>query len=256
MMDWERGEELLTGREAWLPASSVRIATPMLYLLSSNGLASGNHLIEATLHGLYELIERDAISRLGHQGRIRMEQPQCRGIDLDTVGNGPARELIEKIRSADIKLVLIWVESCIPVHTFWAVLLDNNPLSHCSAVNIGSGTHLSVSVAATRAITEAAQSRLTFIHGAREDLKPEAYLASDSHPRLFAFFDGLECSAPWNGFTDIAKDDLLQDYRWVLEHLGAAGYDNIFRVTLTQPPLNIPVVRMLVPGLQLNPGLF
>ena len=40
---------------------------------------------------------------------------------------------------------------------------------------IGYGTHLSVSVAPTRAITEAAQSRLTFIHGSREDLEQEGY---------------------------------------------------------------------------------
>jgi len=255
-IDWEPGEELLTGRETWLPASYARIRSPRLYPILTNGLASGNHLIEATLHGLYELIERDAISRLVSKGRIRMEQPQCRGIDLDTVGDGPVGELVEKIRCANIKLALVWIESCIAVHTFWAVLLDKDPFSHCSTVNVGYGTHLSVSVAATRAITEAAQSRLTFIHGAREDLSPEAYQASESHPRLFAYFDGLECSTPWHSLTDIAGADLLQDYRWVLEHLAAAGYDNILRVTLTRPPLNIPVVRVLVPGLQLIAGLF
>jgi ribosomal protein S12 methylthiotransferase accessory factor len=256
VIDWEPGEELLTAREAWLPASAVRIRTPMLYPFSSNGLASGNHLVEATLHGLYEVIERDAVSRLSSKGRIRVEQPQCRSIDLDTVDNDSVGELIEKIRHANMKLVLIWIESCLPVHTFWAILLDKNPFSHCSAVNIGYGTHLSVSVAATRAITEAAQTRLTFIHGAREDLNPGTYQASDWRPRLLAFFDDLECATPWQSFTDLAGTDLLQDYHWLLQHLAAGGYRNIFRVTLTQPPLNIPVVKVLVPGLQFNGNLF
>jgi len=165
-------------------------------------------------------------------------------------------ELVEKIRRTDIKLVLIWIESCIPLHTFFAVLLDDNPFGHCSTVNLGYGTHLSASVAATRAITEAAQSRLTFIHGAREDLGPVAYRGSDSHSRLFAFFDGLESSTPWHSFADMATDDLLRDYRWVMEHLDAAGFDKILRVNLTQPPLNISVVRMLVPSLKFNAGLF
>ncbi len=256
VIDWEPAEELLTGREAWLPASAIRIRTPMLYRFSNNGLASGNHLIEATLHGLYELIERDAVSRLSGSGRIRIEQPQCRCIDLDTATDGPVGELIERIRCAGIKLVLIWIASCIPVHTFWAVLLDKNPFSYCSTVNIGYGTHLSVSVAATRAITEAAQSRLTFIHGAREDLTPRAYEAGDWHPRLFAVFEGLESSTPWQSLTNMAGTDLLEDYHWVLKNLARAGYRNIFRSVLTRPPLNIPVVRMFLPGLQFNEHLF
>jgi ribosomal protein S12 methylthiotransferase accessory factor len=228
----------------------------MLYPISSNGLASGNHLVEATLHGLYELIERDAISRLSDEGRIRMRQPQCRGIDLGTVGDDPIGELIEKIGQAGIKLVLIWIASCVAAHTFFAALLDDNPFSHCSTVNFGYGTHLSASVAATRAITEAAQSRLTFIHGAREDLHAGAYQATDSHRKSFAFFNALKTSTPWHSFADGATDDLFQDYRWVLEHLEAAGYRDIFRVNMTHPTLNIPVVRMVVPGLKFNTGMF
>jgi ribosomal protein S12 methylthiotransferase accessory factor len=252
VIDWEPGTELLTGQQAWLAASAVRIRTPMLYPFSSNGLASGNHLVEASLHGLYELIERDAVSRLAHNGRVRLDRPQCNCIDLDTVNDEPVGELIEKILRADIKLVLIWIASCIPVHTFWAVLLDPNAFSYCSTVNIGYGTHLSMSVAAIRAITEAAQSRLTFIHGAREDLTTGAYEPNAAHPRLFAFFDALEGSTSWRGLTDMSGTTLDHDYHWILKHLSEAGYHSIFQITMTRPPVNIPVVRMFVPGLRFN----
>ena len=74
LIDWTIAEELLTAQEVWLPASSVFFfGSPKLYDVSSNGLASGNELTEATLHALYELIERDAISRLCAEGRIRLE---------------------------------------------------------------------------------------------------------------------------------------------------------------------------------------
>jgi ribosomal protein S12 methylthiotransferase accessory factor len=81
LIDWVPGEDLITGEEVWLPGSSAGIRKPMLYPFSSNGLASGNHLIEASLHGLYELIERDSISRLSRNGRIRFEAPDCFCID-------------------------------------------------------------------------------------------------------------------------------------------------------------------------------
>lgn len=256
VIEWEPGEHLLTGREVWLPASAVRIRTPMLYRFSNNGLASGNHLIEATLHAFYELIERDAVSRLSQCGRIQIAEPHCRCIDLDTVDDEAVESLIEKIRHADIKLVLIWVKSRIPAHTFWAVLLDKNPLGRCSNINIGYGTHLSTSVAATRAITEAAQSRLTFIHGAREDLTSSAYHITDARSRLVAVFDGLKNQTDWHSLQDLSHPDLLEDYDWILRHLVAAGYHDIFRVNMLQPQLTIPVVRVFVSGLECNQNLF
>ena len=64
MIDWVAGEALLSQEEVWGPASAVYFCEHSLYRTSTNGLASGNHLVEATLHALYELIERDAISKL------------------------------------------------------------------------------------------------------------------------------------------------------------------------------------------------
>lgn len=256
VVDWVQAEELQTGREVWLPASAVYLSSPMLYTFDSNGLASGNHLVEATLHGLYEVIERDAVSRLSIEGRVQLAPPQCRCIDLATVDDGLVQELCERLHRADLKVVLMWLQSCISVHTFWAVLLDRSAFNHSSMVNIGYGTHLSVSVAAARAITEAAQTRAAFIHGAREDLPETAYEPTDSHQRLFACFDGLQSKISWRTLRDMAGYDLLQDYRYLLGRLREAGYENVFRVDLTRPPCDLPVVKVFVPGLALNHRLF
>jgi ribosomal protein S12 methylthiotransferase accessory factor len=253
VIDWVKAEDLLSNQDVWLPASAAYLCSPMLYHWSSNGLASGNHLVEATLHGLYELIERDAVSRLSSKGRVSFSPKHCRFIDQKTVSDRPVRELHDQLLAADIKLVLIWVKSCVPVHTFLAVLLDREAFSLCSQVNIGYGCHLSVSVAATRAITEAAQSRLTFIHGSREDLTPDAYLRS--HREVYDFFDRIEGTTPWRTFRDRADDDLLQDYAYILHRLSARGYKNIFRVNMTRSPFEIPVAKVLVSGLSVNHNL-
>jgi ribosomal protein S12 methylthiotransferase accessory factor len=257
LIDWTIAQELVTGQEVWLPTSSVFfLNSPRLYDVSSNGLASGNELTEATLHALYELIERDAISRLCADGRIRLDPQFCRCVDLDTLGEGPVKGLVSALVRAVITPKLIWVKSSVAVHTFWAVLLDKMPLAHSSTVNIGYGTHLSPEVAATRAITEAAQSRLTYIHGAREDLHEQSYSSDRAQAVLFAVFDRLEGTAAWGDLEDRASDDLSKDYQYVVDSLVRAGRRRIYRVDLTRSPFQIPVVKVLVPGLEFNERLF
>lgn len=254
IIDWVKGENLLTQEEVWIPGSAAYLCSPSLYTDSSNGLASGNHTIEATLHGLYELVERDAIAQLSVNGRLSLQG--CQIIDLSTIDDLVIRELIDLIQSANLKLILIWAESCIPIHTFWAILLDRNPINPAIVVNMGYGTHLSLSVAATRAITEAAQSRLTFIYGVSEELAEE--LSGDrinTYHKIFQYFDRLQGTTPWQTFNSLASNSLSEDYRYILHHLSQAGFQNLFRVELTRSPFNIPVVKVFVPGLAYNPSL-
>ena len=255
VIGWIEAEDLLAGRQVWVPASLVYPSTPALYDWSTNGLASGNHRVEATLHGLYEVIERDTISRLTSNGRLDLGA-RCRFVDLATT-EGPVAALCEAVWRADLKLVLIAVEGAVPVATFWAVLLDGNPLSWSSRVRVGYGSHLSAQVAATRAITEAAQSRLTFIHGAREDLSGKgSYGQGDPSERLYDYFDRIQGTTPWAAFRDDAGDDLEKDYGRLLGQLQAAGYRHIYRVDLTRSPFDIPVITVFVCGMTCNLRLF
>ncbi len=105
----------------------------------------------------------------------------CRVVDVQSIDTGAVRSLCDQLADRDLKLVLLAVPSAIAVHTFCAMLLDYTPFSLVSRSNVGYGTHLSPEVAATRAITEAAQVRVTRIHGAREDLPAQG---SDHYPQL------------------------------------------------------------------------
>lgn len=254
IIDWIKAENLQKNESVLLPASAVYLRSPSLYGFSSNGLASGNHIVEATLHGLYELIERDAIARVSINGKIDLKS--CQIIDLNTVNDELICSLIDRIKSANFKLVLIWLKSCISVNTFWAIILDKNPLTPAIMVNFGYGTHLSVSVAAARAITEAAQSRLTFIYGVSEELaEPLPRDRSQTYYKIYAYFDRLQATAPWQNFSSLAGNNLSEDYDYILRSLWESGYENIFRVNLTRPTFNIPVVKVLVPGLRYNPSI-
>lgn len=260
IIDWVEAEELISQQKVWLPASAAYFCEQSLLRTSTNGLASGNHLVEATLHALYELVERDAVSRIEVNGRLKIKET-CKIIDLTTITNQRLQQVIQKIEAAQSKLVLLWTPSCIPVHTFSAVLLNQMPFSAVSTINMGYGTHLDINVTAARAITEAVQSRLTLIHGAREDIiRKSVYKAEETEfSRAYRYFDQLEGNTPWQAIKIWRKyknNDLLHTYHHIISQLHQASHSPIFRVDLTQPKFNIPVVKVIIPSLRFKRELF
>jgi ribosomal protein S12 methylthiotransferase accessory factor len=252
VIDWVRGERVEPPMPVWLPVCAAFVVEPMLANYSTNGLASGNHPVEATLHALYEIIERDAFAGL-LRGGLTLPRGESRVVDLDTLPTGPLAMLRDRLAQAGIALTLVRVASSVPVSTFWAAFVDPASPAACTSVNIGQGTHLNPTVAAIRAITEAAQARLTFIHGSREDLTPEAYEFSAVHERLRSFFEIQRGDLAWSAIVDRSSRDLEQDLRTVLRDLRTAGHGDVYRIDLTNPRFGIPVVKMLVPGMVHRP---
>src|SRR5512142_1484780 len=88
---WIEGTDLNSSEACWVPYELVHMnyTIPLptgsgCFVMSSNGLASGNHLLEAINHGLCELIERDAMSVFRAQDAATRQQFR---IDLNTVTN-------------------------------------------------------------------------------------------------------------------------------------------------------------------------
>jgi ribosomal protein S12 methylthiotransferase accessory factor len=59
----------------------------------------------------------------------------------------------------------------------------------------------------------------------------------------------------WNGrpFDQVAShrgETFEEDIAWELERLRAVGVDQVVAVDLTKPEFGIPVVRMIIPGLE------
>lgn len=100
-------------------------------------------------------------------------------------------------------------------------------------------------------MTEAAQTRLTYIAGIRDDLLDYAESAKD---RLgAALLDAMSQTAEARSFADVPdfdSDDVTTDLRWELERLRAVGVNRAIAIDLTRPDFGIPVVRMVIPGLE------
>jgi len=115
------------------------------------------------------------------------------------------------------------------------------------------GTHTSAKIALLRALTEVAQSRLTQIHGAREDTEVADFrrkIGYERTRRLNRYWFESDRDEDFTGIPSSDSDDFLTDIRNVIEALGDAGLNKVIVVDLTRPDIGVPVVRVIVPGLE------
>jgi thioglycine synthase len=123
----------------------------------------------------------------------------------------------------------------------------------------GSGTHPDARVALVRAITELSQARAANIQGARDDLVKIKYEANDDIFRRKWQFMASSASKRFPDDQDVVSfsriksytnEDILDDIKLILVRLRNAGIKKAVIVELTDPNIEIPVVRAVVPGLE------
>ena len=205
-------------------------------------------MLEASVHALCELIERDATT-LWH-----LCKPQCRRdhtVDLQTIDDPDGRYLLERFDAANIDVVVWDVTTDIGVACFHALIVDRD---ECGGIpEFGSGCHPVRAVALVRALTEAVQARTTFIAGPRDDFDPAWYSEEVRKRRWLACRNLYE-----NAVADLhylaspnryyARFDA--ELQYLLEQLERVGMSDVACVDLTQPTFGIAVVRIVAAGLE------
>jgi ribosomal protein S12 methylthiotransferase accessory factor len=220
--------------------------------MTSNGLASGNHLLEALCHGLCEVIERDASTLWEMGGPATRARTR---VDLGTVDDPACRSVLARYDRAGVAVAVWETTSDVAVPAFRCTILDRDPdPSYSVGASAGMGCHPAREVALLRALTEAAQSRLTSIAGARDDMRRSQYAVSrngDVQERLRADVVGAPAVRTFRQAPTWESETFDEDLRWLLERLAAAGLGQAVAIDLTQEGLNIPVARVIVPGLEI-----
>lgn len=158
-----------TGNEVLFPSDLVwlgnRLKAKTLFQRTSNGQALAGTFDEAFLAGLYECVERDAITiRTCAMQEFERIPPRH---DLATLPDNLA-SLHAKIALGGLKLFLFHCTFDIPLPVYWAIVID--PTGELPPF-AGWGCNLDSRIAAERAILEAVQSRLVYISGARDDIQ-------------------------------------------------------------------------------------
>jgi ribosomal protein S12 methylthiotransferase accessory factor len=241
VIDWVRAQNLVTGEPDLLPRSlfctdyrAERRVYRSPFRRTTNGLGAGRSLEAATLHALYEVIERDCI------GRSRPEPLASQGIPEVAAG------LRDTIRAAGLEIGLWALPNRYKLPCVKARLIEPGT----GAAFTGSACAGSPDCALLGAMTEAVQSRLTVITGSRDDLADRHYrgCAADPHvapgktsaERTFETLPALTSLAPGS--------ELEQLVHRVHRVSGVAA----LRVDLTLPEIGVPVVYVAAPGMQFD----
>ena len=251
------GLDLVSGMPIWAPFELTHVdytlpLPPSLgcYLLSSNGLASGNTKEEAVTHALLELIERDALTlwRLGQRPDDDLQ------VNPETVDEPVCRALIEQLDAADVAVAIWDITSDVGIPAFFATVNDRVSGSWRALYPAsGSGCHTNRSVALARALTEAAQSRLTLISGARDDHSHSYYKSLlEMHTTKNLDTEILQ-TTPDRDYSSVCNYP-LDNFREILEllvvKLRNVGIRHTAIIDLSKPEYPISVVRAITPGLE------
>jgi ribosomal protein S12 methylthiotransferase accessory factor len=259
--EWVAGVNILTGDTIHIPFEAVVLdrTRDARYWMSSDGLASGNNVEEAILHGVLERIERDA-HVLWQVGGERDRYAGC--VDPRGFEDAALTWLIDKIEASGLALRLFDITSDIGIPCFTAMLgpgdlipspRDSNSDRDIRLVEVtgGTGAHPSAVRAAIRAVTEAVQSRLTYISGARDDISPATFSRS-LPPLMRRAFDAVAAPPAAALCGEGVAGDLSFLLQHVLDALRNRRIASVIVVRLSEDTLPFSVIKVVIPELE-NP---
>ena len=244
---WVWGCDLSKEEEILVPACAVyhpfHEDKILIMNTHTNGIAAGNTMEEAVIHGLAEVVERDAWSIAQYTQHFH-----------DAIFIEDDREndfiigIFEKFEKAGIEIVAkdLTTDVGIPV-----VAAFSRDLQHRTMETIdGLGAHLDPKVATVRALLEIATTRALFIQkygleGMCETAPLYLRQGEDENFRFYAYNQ--------KGIKDLEvgySSDIYDDIQSMISKLRARGLERVIAVNLTRSDVDIPTVRMIVPGME------
>jgi oxazoline/thiazoline synthase len=237
----------------WSPVWSLRdkrfkhLPTGLLYFFyggfhtDSNGCAAGNTREEAIVQGFLELVERDAYAIWWYNRLQRAE------VDLKQFDDSYVRDLQTQFADAGRKLWVLDITSDLGIPSYVAIMhwMQNGHEN----IEFGSGSHFDRRIALLRSLTELTQfmsiGMMEGGSGEKPSLDGVTPLRLENYPFLIPSDRPIVPPAPSLRVHDNTRDQVNA----CVEIATAAGYDFLV-LDQTRPDVEVPVVRVLVPGLR------
>jgi YcaO-like protein with predicted kinase domain len=259
VIPWIQAKNIITEEEIWLPLELVQtdytVATIQslgYFLTDTNGLASGNTKLEATNHALCELIERDALAIWQIEKRLQLQENRL--VSLHSIDNPYCKALIAKYQEAGILVRVHDITTDLGIPSFACeIIADSTSEALKVRPAMGSGCHPCKDIALSKALIEAAQSRLTFISGSRDDQTWDHYakaLSKNAYQTLAENFQTHEPKISFQGIKSFNSKDAIEDQSILLGSLTSNNVSEVFLVDLTKEEFRIPVVKVIAPALE------
>ncbi|WP_027581545.1 TOMM precursor leader peptide-binding protein [Bradyrhizobium sp. Ai1a-2] len=237
----------------WSPVWSLRdkrfrhLPTGLLYFFyggfhtDSNGCAAGNTREEAIVQGFLELVERDAYAIWWYNRLQRAE------VDLKQFDDSYVQDLQTQFADAGRRLWVLDITSDLGIPAYVAIThwMQNGHEN----IEFGSGAHFDRRIALLRSLTELTQFMSIGMMGGGSGEKPTldgvTPLRLRDYPFLIPSDNPIVPPAPSLKVHDNTRDQVNA----CVEIATGAGYDFLV-LDQTRPDVEVPVVRVLVPGLR------
>lgn len=255
-IEWTLSKDIISEEEYYIPVNGIyhpyitdkNSDIIPLFKGNTNGLASGNVLEEAVLHGIFEVVERDAWSI------FELTKNNEKEIDIKTIENPLINNLLEKFKENSINIKLMDLTADIGIPTI-AASSDDALLEDPALLTLGVGTHLNGEIAVLRALTEVAQSRATQIHGTREDTTRANFMRKAGYRRMKKinqqYFNEEEDKINLSDIENKSTNSLKEDIETCQEEILSVGLDKILFKDLTRSEIGVNVVRVVIPNTEL-----
>jgi ribosomal protein S12 methylthiotransferase accessory factor len=261
---WREATELHSGRPVWVPAQGLHVPPPggpalgpVAAAWTSNGSGAHPDASQALLHALLEATERDQLARALPEGWTEegVERRLLRPVELQRAAPRAAA-LAETLRERGFGVYLFDVTPSprtsgavgLPVGAAVLVDLEEGPVP----LTAGYACALGRDEALLKALLEAAQSRLTDIHGAREDVAATDREAARGFAEACAGVRPRRRAGDMPDLGARARGPAGRRVRQVLERMKRAGFTQVAEVALDSPVAGLHVRRVVVPGMRIS----
>jgi oxazoline/thiazoline synthase len=245
-MDWSPAWSLRDQRFKYLPTSLMYFfygGGPGAYQADSNGCAAGNTIEEAIVQGFLELVERDAYAIWWYNRLQRAE------VDLGQFNDSYVQDLHAQLADGGRRLWVLDVTSDLGVPTYVAVVhwMQNGHEN----IEFGSGAHFDSRIAMLRALTELNQFLSIGLMDGGSGEKPSLDGVTPLHLREHPFLtpSGNPADQPVAPATFGFLHNTRGQVDACVDIARRAGLDFLV-LDQTRPDVEVPVVRVIVPGLR------
>ena len=215
---------------------------PGLIHADSNGCAAGNTIEEAIVQGFLELVERDSYAIWWYNRLQRAE------LDLSACDDSYVRDLRNQLGETGRRVWVLDITHDLGIPSY--VAISHSLENAMDFVEFGSGSHFDARIALLRSLTELNQFLSIGLVGLRDAagggndgpapwrLQDHPYLLPNGHPAVRPDFG-----------SKFGMLDTREQVMACVNLVKRAGLDFLV-LDQTRPDIEVPVARVIVPGLR------